>query len=551
MDIKHVLSLSPLDPPYVTSSPQKATQNGSRGGWFEYRGGQTEIGRHGEGFCFDNETPSHSVLLAPFALADRLVTCGQWIEFIQDGGYQRPELWLSDGWAIVQADGCTAPLYWQGEGSEWTVFTLGGRRSVDPDEPVCHVSYFEADAFAHWSGARLPTEFEWEAVAGAQPTEGRFLDPSEPHPRPQDGPAWYGETWVWTASAYLPYPGFRPAARSGGGVQRQVHGQPARAAGRLLRHARGAHPLHLPQLLPSQRPLAVHRCTTRSRPVGGLRGKAVDHRCCSSRLRDRHAALGHDVRTGLSASPKFLPPVWFYDEAGSLLFDEITRLPEYYLTRAESGILTGRAAEIARITGADTLVEIGSGTSEKTRLLLDAMAGRGSLSGIVLLDISEEVLTEAAATLSARYEVDVHAVVDDFRDGLLKLPSRGTDSGPSSAAPSATSPGRAVVASGRFQDRDGSRRLLPARAPIWSKTPRRLVAAYDDAEGVTAAFNRNVLEVLNRELGANFDPDAFDHRAVWNAAQSWIEMRLRSRPASGWRSGSWRSRWSWTRGRRS
>jgi L-histidine Nalpha-methyltransferase len=244
---------------------------------------------------------------------------------------------------------------------------------------------------------------------------------------------------------------------------------------------------------------------------------------------DRHAALGQDVRTGLSASPKFLPPVWFYDEAGSLLFDEITRLPEYYLTRAESSILTGHAVEVARITGADTLVEIGSGTSEKTRLLLDAMADRRSLSGIVLLDISEEVLTEAAAMLSARYQVDVHAVVDDFRDGLLKLPSGGHRLW-------------AFLGStiGNFPPDERLSLLADFRTAMAPddyfllgtdlvKSPRRLVAAYDDAEGITAAFNRNVLRVLNRELAAEFDPDRFDHRAVWNAAQGWIEMRLRSR----------------------
>jgi L-histidine N-alpha-methyltransferase len=140
---------------------------------------------------------------------------------------------------------------------------------------------------------------------------------------------------------------------------------------------------------------------------------------------DRHEAMQLDVRTGLSSTPKSLPPVWFYDEAGSLLFDRITRLPEYYLTRAEGAILSRRAAEIATVTGAETLVEIGSGTSEKTRFLLDAMSEAGALKTIVLLDISEEVLRDAAANLSARYDVEVHAVVDDFRDGLLKLPSNG------------------------------------------------------------------------------------------------------------------------------
>ena len=244
---------------------------------------------------------------------------------------------------------------------------------------------------------------------------------------------------------------------------------------------------------------------------------------------DRHAALGQDVRAGLSATPKYLPPVWFYDEAGSLLFDEITRLPEYYLTRAESSILTGQAAEIARITGADTLVEIGSGTSEKTRLLLDAMADRGSLNGIVLLDISEEVLTEAAATLSARYQVEVHAVVDDFRDGLLKLPSKGNRLWAFLGSTIGNFPPEdrlSLLADFRTATAPGDYFLLGTDLV---KSPRRLVAAYDDAEGITAAFNRNVLSVLNRELAAEFDPDAFDHRAVWNADESWIEMRLRSR----------------------
>jgi ergothioneine biosynthesis protein EgtB len=215
MDIKHVLSLNPLNPPYVDFSARETTQSEPSGGWSEHAGGETEVGQRGGGFCFDNETPSHAVLLAPFALAEQFVTCGEWIEFIQDNGYRRPEFWLSDGWAAVQADGWTAPLYWEQDGSGWSVFTLGGRRPVDPTEPVCHVSYYEADAFAHWSGARLPTEFEWEAVAATQPLHGRFLDPDRPHPQARKDPAWYGDVWVWTASAYLPYPGFRPAA---GGV---------------------------------------------------------------------------------------------------------------------------------------------------------------------------------------------------------------------------------------------------------------------------------------------------------------------------------------------
>jgi L-histidine Nalpha-methyltransferase len=243
----------------------------------------------------------------------------------------------------------------------------------------------------------------------------------------------------------------------------------------------------------------------------------------------RHEAMREDVVRGLISSPKSLPPVWFYDEAGSKLFDQITRLPEYYLTRAESSILRAHAGDITGLAEADTLVEIGSGTSEKTLLLLDAMAASGSLRNIALLDISEEVLRDAAAGLSARYGVDVHAVVGDFRAEIGKVGRSGRQLW-------------AFLGStiGNFTPRERRRLLSDFRAVMGPddrlllgtdliKAPARLVAAYDDAAGLTAAFNRNVLSVLNRELGASFDPELFDHRAVWNAEESWIEMRLVSR----------------------
>ncbi|MEO5900543.1 MAG: ergothioneine biosynthesis protein EgtB, partial [Ilumatobacteraceae bacterium] len=214
MDIKHVLSLNPLQPVYrpVTARPSEATGLG----WVDIDGGLVAAGSDGEEFCFDNETPRHRVFVEPFALADRLVTNGEWQAFIDDGGYRRADLWLSDGWYAVQREGWAAPLYWQRDG-DWVEHTLGGTRPVDPSEPVCHVSQYEADAYAHWAGARLPTEFEWEhAASSARIAPLRPFDLDGLHPAPASAAAglrqMFGECWQWTASAYLPYPGFTPAA---------------------------------------------------------------------------------------------------------------------------------------------------------------------------------------------------------------------------------------------------------------------------------------------------------------------------------------------------
>jgi dimethylhistidine N-methyltransferase len=244
---------------------------------------------------------------------------------------------------------------------------------------------------------------------------------------------------------------------------------------------------------------------------------------------ERRRALERDVREGLTATPKSLPPVWFYDERGSVLFDEITRLPEYYLTRAERSILTRHARDIVAAAGADTLVELGSGTSEKTRLLLDAMADDGRLRRFVPFDVSEEVLRSAAHDIAARYGVEVVAVVGDFHRHLDEIPRDGRRL----VAFLGSTIGNLDRRARRrfFADLDAAMdhddRLLLGTDLV--KPRERLRAAYDDASGVTAAFNRNVLSVLDRELGADFDPDAFDHVAVWNERESWIEMRLRSR----------------------
>ena len=218
-DIKHVFSINPLYPVYEAYkagvvTPVQASQ------WLSYSGGLSEVGHNGGDFGYDNEYPRHRVYIEPFKLASRLVTNREYIEFMEDGGYERPELWLSAGWATVQDEGWTAPLYWERNNEEWHSFTLSGLRPVDLDEPVCHVSLFEADAFARWSGSRLPTEQEWERAAENVSLNGNYVEagfyrpvrPQEPLATEADQPLQlYGDVWQWTQSQYTSYPGYQPA----------------------------------------------------------------------------------------------------------------------------------------------------------------------------------------------------------------------------------------------------------------------------------------------------------------------------------------------------
>jgi L-histidine N-alpha-methyltransferase len=244
---------------------------------------------------------------------------------------------------------------------------------------------------------------------------------------------------------------------------------------------------------------------------------------------DVQSQMRADALTGLQAPAKSIPPVWFYDERGSRLFEEITQLPEYYPTRAERALLEAHALSIAEMSNADTLVELGAGACDKTRVLLTALQRAGSLSRYVPFDVSDEFLRSAATTLSDEFAtLDIHLVIGDFHHHLAEIPTEG----------------RRMVAFlggtiGNLDPAQRARFLFDLNCSMSSedslllgtdlvKDRERLVAAYDDAAGVTADFNRNVLHVLNQQLGGDFDPERFGHVAVWNEDEQWIEMRLRA-----------------------
>jgi dimethylhistidine N-methyltransferase len=505
MDLLHLMSCSPLDPAAYDAEPRSQKCEQARGGWVSFEGGLTQIGADADGFAFDNERSSHRVWLEPYALASHLATNGDWIRFIEDGGYRRPELWLSDGWTAVRTQGWSAPLYWRDDPSGWTVMTLTGRRPVDPAGPVRHVSFYEADAYARWSGRRLPTEAEWEHAARSQPAAFSNLD---------------GEAWQWTASAYAPYPGFRPTA----GSAAEYNGK-FMANQMVLRGGSFATPPEHRRIsyrnyfYPHQRwAFSGVRLAWDSTPEDTI----MDD--------DATDAFRQDLIAGLSERQKALPPKWFYDAEGSRLFEDITRLPEYYPTRQEAALLRRVVPEWAtRFGPGAVLVELGSGASEKTRIVLDAAP---DLAAYVPIDISPAALNEAADRIRTDYpDLKVLPIVGDFEH--LSPPPQ-SEAGPGRRV--GFFPGSTI---GNLTPQAAERLLRSAREILGQgaffilgvdlvKSPATLVAAYDDAQGVTAAFNRNVLVRANRELGTDFDVDAFAHRALWNDGRSQMEMHLKA-----------------------
>ena len=525
-DILHLFAQTPARPAYAPPPPAIGGDPGALC-WTAFEGGVVEIGAGGCGFAFDNERPRHEALLRPYALADRLTTNGEWLAFMADEGYARPEFWLADGLALVREEGWRAPLYWEAHGGDWLAMGLHGLQPVDPDAPVAHVSLYEADAYARWANARLPTEAEWEHAAKGEPVRGNLLSSGRLRPEPagsgQGFRQLFGDVWEWTASAYAPYPGFKPAAGAVGEYNGKFMINQAVLRGGSCAtpddHVRASYRNFFQ---PRQRwqfsGVRLARDADAAGPAPGRRRFAVT------------SSFLADVLEGLSADPKRLSPKHLYDAEGSRLFEAITALPEYYPTRTETALLRRIAPEIAaRIPDGGALIEFGSGASVKTRILLDAAPQLGVYAPI---DISPSALSEAAEAIRSDYpRVQVLPVTGDFTRRVT-LPVAVCAEGRMGFFPGSTI--------GNFGPGERARFLASAADMLGAgasflvgvdlvKAPEVLVAAYDDVQGVTAAFNRNLLVRMRRDLGAEVDPDGFDHLALWNAGKSRMEMHLAAR----------------------
>ncbi len=451
-----------------------AGPTGGGNGWAEVPGGTFAMGAGPDGFAYDNERPRHAVQVPAFAVARRPVTNAAWRAWVE---------------AEDRDDRSTA-------------------RTGHPDAPVCHVSWHDADAYARAAGARLPTEAEWEKAH----TSGALDD--------------VGYVWEWTSSRVRRLSRLRGASvpRVLRGVLRRRLSRPAR---RLVGDRSPDRDADVPQLGSAGAPADLLRPAAGARSGGA--GVSFTLRSCLGPADE--SSLAEDVLDGLTRPFKELPPKYFYDRAGAELFDRISTLPEYYPTRAERAILVAHAGEIAALTGAEEVVELGAGSAAKTRLVLSALAEAGTLRRYVPVDVTESMVRAVGAALIAEYPgLEVEGIVGDFERHLGQLPP---PAGPRIVALLGGTIGNFPPGSRRRLLR-GIRRLLgPDGALLLGvdlvKDPARIEAAYNDRAGLTAEFNRNILRVVNRELNADFEPERFDHVAFFDREHEWIEMRLRAR----------------------
>lgn len=534
-DLKHALSSNPLLPaPFATSEEASESHGLRKHSWHRFDAAVSSLGANpGEEFRYDNEMPRHRVFVEPFEIAHRPVSNAEYLEFVSDGGYSRPELWLSLGWATVQDEQWRCPLYWFLKDGQWHQYTLHqGAATLRGDEPVCHLSYFEADAYARWAGARLPTEAEWEIAAADIPLDGvigdelRFhpsaMSPYEPYPT-----RYFGDVWEWTSSSYSPYPGFQPPP----GALGEYNGK-FMCNQYVLRGGSCATPRPHARLTyrnffhPDARWQFAGLRLARSVRTPSDKA-AVLH---ESDEMNHHSPADDTMATecirALSELPPRLPTKYLYDAKGSALFERITELPEYTLTRDELNIYDSAMEEIAGAIGEKAwIIEPGSGDGRKTRNLLRSLLYP---VGYTPIEISEQALKESVDALRTEFpKLKIESVLGDFSDDL-QLPRVRAEKRV------VFFPGSTI---GNF-DEHAAQRLL-RRFARWVgpggglligvdlvKPKADMLAAYSDSQGVTAEFNLNLLDRLNREADANFDRSHWSHRAEWNSARSRMESYL-------------------------
>jgi dimethylhistidine N-methyltransferase len=525
-DILHLFAQNPLKPAYKLPEPLLVEPQALGAPvYLPFDGGLVEIGHEG-GFAFDSEGPRHSVFIEPYRLADRPVTNREWIEFMADGGYREPLLWLSEGWAALRDQGWTMPLYWEQRDDAYWTMTLRGAQPLDLDAPATHVSYFEADAYATWSHRRLPTEMEWENATRAVPLTGNFADSGCLRPRPASGTAegphqLFGDVWEWTRSAFLPYPRFRPAAGAVGEYNGKfMSGQFVLRGGSCVTppgHIRASYRNFFPP-------------ATRWQFAGVRLADDVESRPSINRRPFRCAeSFRSDVLSGLAQSPKRLPSRWLYDDYGSQLFEEITRLEEYYLTRTETGILRAFSADIAEFCGENvTVLEYGAGAGLKTELLIEALHRPRFY---VPMDIAGDFLQHTVERFRRRFPtLTTRPITADFTSSFA-MPDWIPATQRLVFFPGSTIGNLDADEVAAFLHRIRSHVGADGRALIGvdlCKALPILISAYDDAAGVTARFNLNVLTRINRELGGSFILELFQHCVRWNETEAAVEMHLLS-----------------------
>jgi dimethylhistidine N-methyltransferase len=552
MDVKRLLHMNPTRPAYAVGDEATVPAVPGDDAWISCDGGLTEIGHAGGGFAYDNEGPRHRRWVDPFEIAARPVTNGAFLAFIEDGGYRRPELWLDEGWSAVTAEGWEHPIYWSRNDGGCTEFTLAGTRPLDPDATACHLSFFEAEAFARWAGARLPTEAEWELAATPvwerDLEEGQFLDrPGRGGDASSHGDGYAvgprgtaGGVWEWTRSAHEPYPGYRPpegaigeyngkfmcgsfVLRGGSCVTPSDHVRltyrnffrpGARWAFAGVRLARDL-PRTERRGAGAEADAAVAGPTANVLPT--IRGRETPDDFA------RDAAAGLAGRNGL----RHLPPKYLYDARGSRLFEAICDTAEYYVPDAEREILRTHGPEMAAAIGRGAvLIEPGAGDGSKAQALL------GSLEAprmYVPVEISPDALRACAARVGLAFPgLTVQPVCAGFRQGMDAL--RGVPCAGRTIYFAGSTIGNMerterVELLGRFARVVGASGRLLVGFDL-RKDPDVLRRAYDDARGVSARFALNLIRRLNRELDAGLEEDAFRYEAVWDASASRIEMAL-------------------------